>query len=1169
MQTSSVISPDSDSGGYDCDFVQSPHDDLLCKICHFPARDAFLNVCCGNSFCKFCLDCYLKSEVISHSSCPYCREENFQSVPDKKTARYVLNLQVYCPNRSQGCDWVGELKSLEDHSSNGCLFIKVCCSNQCGVIIQRRLLRDHLKLECELRQVKCQYCDSEGSYQWINSSHQQECPKYPMECPNHCEVGQLRRENIDAHLEVCPLAIVTCPFAVVGCDSVVRRQEKMGHMKEAVGKHVECNKEAISELIRAKTGLEERLKAKENELAEIKSTTESLKRAINEKGKELDDLRKTAEKREKTMQEKMKLLKEMFEKELQRSREETNVGAFSNSSLADYFVDFTAPEELQLTDEIKPEEFFKDPALACEDFKPLVKLADVAMSSGEENDVELFSNKAKLYRFDKTVNQWKERGVGSIKILKHKNTGRIRILMRRDQVLKICCNHMIVKGMKLVPRDEKSFTWLTLGDLSDLSCGEPRAEIFTVKFKSASTATSFQEILFNNYAKDAWMCHKCSIQNEASVSQCVACGGTTKNLFPAGKSSVGPIAGGVRVDSTHAASVEGETHSEAEANIYFHPIMPLPTSFSVTSEKENEVYAFAHKAKLFTLDRNLWVWKDRGIEIIKILRNKVSGQGRVLMRREQVLKLCCNHYIVPGMALKPGSLVDRSWIWFSSADLSEDTPQEEIFCVKFKLAETAGKFKRTFDTFTTSGYTDASDGFKKGSAPINRDMVVGEELPGPELVQLVEQSMLPPTCYNEEEEEVVSKVVLPGIKIPQVKPIVGLFSSGTNTVSFADLAAASTGSFGSTFGGSGSGNNQGSFASAGKPLFATQTDNDNNNTPENFESTVEFKPVVKLPSNVTLSSGEENELELFSNRAKLYRFDETVNQWKERGVGNMKLLKHKNTGRVRILMRRDQVLKICCNHVIVKGMKLIPRDEKSFNWIALSNLSDGNGEPKTEKLAVKFKLSDTATAFQNIFNSSLAGSDEAEGSLDIEPSANVKKNSNKWECQACYSHNKESVAKCAAGGGGRGPAISSGTCSVTLSNHLAHITTTTPPAITSSNVVTSIVSATSLPATTVVSALPNHIFVFGRNSQPSQSFGAKPTSGARFSLSPPKFAFGMSTFKFKPSFQVDTKLFPGFGVNNSGSEQLQHSGNNTESATVDSQSEKWLSESGSESLKIQ
>ena len=35
-----------------------------------------------------------------------------------------------------------------------------------------------------------------------------------------------------------------------------------------------------------------------------------------------------------------------------------------------------------------------------------------------------------------------------------------------------------------------------------------------------------------------------------------------------------------------------------------------------------------------------------------ILWNKRSGKGRVLMRREQILKLCCNHLITEDMELK-------------------------------------------------------------------------------------------------------------------------------------------------------------------------------------------------------------------------------------------------------------------------------------------------------------------------------------------------------------------------------------------------------------------------------------------------------------------------------------------------------------------------------------
>jgi hypothetical protein len=59
------------------------------------------------------------------------------------------------------------------------------------------------------------------------------------------------------------------------------------------------------------------------------------------------------------------------------------------------------------------------------------------------------------------------------------------------------------------------------------------------------------------------------------------------------------------------------------------------------------------------------------------------------------------------------------------------------------------------------------------------------------------------------------------------------------------------------------------------------------------EPNVHFEPVVHLPE-VETKTGEEDEDVVFSERAKLYRLDNK--QWKERGVGNMKILRHKHTG---------------------------------------------------------------------------------------------------------------------------------------------------------------------------------------------------------------------------------------------------------------------------------
>ncbi|KAM2587212.1 hypothetical protein TB1_044421 [Malus domestica] len=54
---------------------------------------------------------------------------------------------------------------------------------------------------------------------------------------------------------------------------------------------------------------------------------------------------------------------------------------------------------------------------------PIVWLEEVVIITGEEEEDAILDLKAKLYRFDKDGNQWKEQGADTVKFLKHKKTG--------------------------------------------------------------------------------------------------------------------------------------------------------------------------------------------------------------------------------------------------------------------------------------------------------------------------------------------------------------------------------------------------------------------------------------------------------------------------------------------------------------------------------------------------------------------------------------------------------------------------------------------------------------------------------------------------------------------------------------------------------------------------
>ncbi|XP_021891053.1 ran-binding protein 1 homolog b-like [Carica papaya] len=124
---------------------------------------------------------------------------------------------------------------------------------------------------------------------------------------------------------------------------------------------------------------------------------------------------------------------------------------------------------------------------------PIVKLEEVAVTTGEEEEDPILDLKAKLYRFDKDGNQWKERGVGSVKLLKHKESGKVRLVMRQSKTLKICANHLVLPTMKVQEHsgNEKSCVW----HATDFADGELKDELFCIRFASVENCKSFKEMV--------------------------------------------------------------------------------------------------------------------------------------------------------------------------------------------------------------------------------------------------------------------------------------------------------------------------------------------------------------------------------------------------------------------------------------------------------------------------------------------------------------------------------------------------------------------------------------------------------------------------------------------------------------------------------------------------
>ena len=221
-------------GGYDYKFVSEPPDELKCSVCLSVLRDPSLTSCCGKHFCQSCIS-RIKKEG---KPCPLCQEKAYQLMLDKSIIRKVKELKIECPGNSHGCEWVGELGSIERHLDVSCGFVEVTCDYCKSEDILRNSLADHKKV-CSARPYRCEYCGFRDKWQSIMSVHHSKCEKYPVECPNNCGVGTVQRHELNKHVrEECTLEKVSCEFEYAGCQVRQRRKYMALHISENMSSHL-------------------------------------------------------------------------------------------------------------------------------------------------------------------------------------------------------------------------------------------------------------------------------------------------------------------------------------------------------------------------------------------------------------------------------------------------------------------------------------------------------------------------------------------------------------------------------------------------------------------------------------------------------------------------------------------------------------------------------------------------------------------------------------------------------------------------------------------------------------------------------------------------------------------------------------------------------------------
>ena len=125
--------------------------------------------------------------------------------------------------------------------------------------------------------------------------------------------------------------------------------------------------------------------------------------------------------------------------------------------------------------------------------------------------------------------------------------------------------------------------------------------------------------------------------------------------------------------------------------------------------------------------------------------------------------------------------------------------------------------------------------------------------------------------------------------------------------------------------------------------------------------------IVDLPE-WTKVTGEEHEEELAKFKSKTDRFRDK--QWKERGKGELRLLKHKVSGMVRLLARADTTHKCILNHYALQTeylgkLEQLKTSNNSWTWAAQDNSDENN---QLEKFCVRFINKEEYDRFGVLFN---------------------------------------------------------------------------------------------------------------------------------------------------------------------------------------------------------
>ncbi|WKX92767.1 hypothetical protein Q1695_010645 [Nippostrongylus brasiliensis] len=601
------------------------------------------------------------------------------------------------------------------------------------------------------------------------------------------------------------------------------------------------------------------------------------------------------------------------------------------------------------------------------DFKPVCPLPElVKVVTGEEDEKVIFEERCKLYRFADDTKEWKERGTGVLKVLENTNNKKCRIVMRREQVHKVCANHQLLPGMtiQMMRRGEKAMMWYC----EDFSEEEGSHEKLSARFASVEVANKFKEV-FENAVKAAAEGSPMKVkQLEKSKEESAATGDTKpkdsvvkKDEKPTPASTAEPQKGYGDQFKLQAGQWEcPECYSRTDAD---------KCPCCGYSKEGGKAAAPATKTTLPASSIPLGgAPSTEGQKFTFGLSAAAAAKDSPVVSASNTPKSSLfGASLISSSGTTPSSGISFGKSSIFGGATSKTTTEGTSTLPQFSFAKKPDATATPTTTSTTSS-TPVTFSFKPSGSTPSSVQGSGNSLFGSKLFGTS-------STAAEEKKDETSKNGQDSTQKTEQK----VFGSGFGgNLTFASLAKSSAASI---FDSANTQKAQAEFAAQAKSKLAIvdQKEKSPENKPkgesgdgekgadEEYEPDVHFAPVVPLPELVDVVTGEEGEEVVFTARAKLFRFVKEAKENKERGVGDLKILRNPKTGAHRVVMRREQVHKVCANFAILPNIELSEKKgmPNVYNWICrdFSESPDGIDEIFT----AKFKTAEIAKEFHDKF----------------------------------------------------------------------------------------------------------------------------------------------------------------------------------------------------------